>query len=146
MSQVDENLTTATPGIAPRSEENRPLENSQEIRDNPGETKIAVEEKKEENPENPTPSMKKKEGDTQKIEIQSPIEAMIEKPVSASTQPEGTTEETVEKKPKRTRIYKRKESLDSQSVLPEISDQQEKKTEKTEIETAELDTIPQPYS
>ncbi|MFH0931338.1 MAG: tetratricopeptide repeat protein [Candidatus Zixiibacteriota bacterium] len=132
MSQVDENLTTATPGIAPRSEENRPLENSQEIRDNPGETKIAVEEKKE--------------GDTQKIEIQSPIEAMIEKPVSASTQPEGTTEETVEKKPKRTRIYTRKERLDSQSTLPETSDQQEKKTEKTEIETAELDNIPQPYS
>jgi tetratricopeptide (TPR) repeat protein len=144
VSQVDENLTTATPGIAPHSEENRPLENSQEIRDNPEETKIAVEEKKEEYPENPTQSMKKKEGDTQKIEIQSPIEAMIEKPVSASTQPEGTTEETVEKKPKRTRIYKRKESLDSQSTLPEISDQQEKKIEKIEIGAVGLDSLSQP--
>jgi Flp pilus assembly protein TadD len=144
VSQVDKNLTTATPGIAPRREENRPLENSQEIRDNPEETKIAVEEKKDENPENPTQSMKKKEGDTQKIEIQSPIEAMIEKPVSASTQPEGTTEETVGKKPKRTRIYKRKESLDSQSTLPEISDQQEKKIEKIEIGAAGLDSFSQP--
>ncbi len=131
MSQVDKSLTTATPGIAPRSEENRPLENSQEIRDNPGETKIAVEEKKE--------------GDTQKIEIQSPIEAMIEKPEPVSSRPEGIEKENlVEKKPKRTRIYTRKERLDSQVNIPETPAADEIKTVESEAETPELDTLDQP--
>ena len=137
MSQVDKSPAT-------RGEENRPLENSQEIRDNPEETKIAVEEK-EEYPENPTQSMKKKEGDTQKIEIQSPIEAMIEKPEPVSSKPEGIEKENlVEKKPKRTRIYKRKERLDSQDSFPETPTPDEIKTVESEAETPELATLDQP--
>jgi Flp pilus assembly protein TadD len=138
VSQVDKSPVN-------RGEENRPLENSQEIRDNPGETKIAVEERKEENPENPTQSTNKKEGDTQKIEIQSPIEAMIEKPESVSSRSESTERENPEeKKPKRTRIYKRKERLDSQDSVPETPAPDEVKTVESETETPELDTLDQP--
>jgi len=134
-------------------EENRPLENSQEIRDNPEETKVTVEEKKEENPPIlPTYSKEKKENDTQKLDLQSPIQAMIEKSESGSAGPEAMTEEKVmEKKPKRTRSSKKKTKsesgsagLDSRSTFPEKSNQKKKKTDRSEVGAKELDNLPQP--
>lgn len=104
-------------------EENNSLENSQEIRDNSElassgeeETKVAIKEELEETPAPPQAASEpastgeeKMEDKTDKvkisdIEIQSPIDAMIEKNHLDSLGPENVTVEKVtEKKPKRTR-------------------------------------------
>jgi len=119
---------------------NSPPKNSQEIRENPEQNKAKVKEGKGEKPIIlTTNSEEKKEGDTQKLDLQSPIQAMIEKTESGSSRSETRSEEKmVAKKPKRTRSSKKKAmsesgsaGLDSQRSFSETSNQEEKTTTKS---------------
>lgn len=117
-------------------EENNSLENSQEIRDNSElassgeeETKVAIKEELEETPAPPQAASEpastgeeKVEDKTDKvkisdIEIQSPIDAMIEKTNLDSPGPENMTgQKVMEKKPKRTRNSRKRAKIESAST------------------------------
>jgi len=117
-------------------EENNSLENSQEIRDNSlrassgdEETKVAIKEEIEETPAPPQAASEpastgeeKVEDKTDKvkisdIEIQSPIDAMIEKTHLDSQCPENMTgQKVMEKKPKRTKNSRKRAKTESVST------------------------------
>jgi tetratricopeptide (TPR) repeat protein len=156
-------------------EENNSLENSQEIRDNSEstssgdeETKVAIKEELEETPappqaaSEPTPAEEgKMEDKTDKvkisdIEIQTPIDAMIEKNELDSLDTENiTAQEVTEKKPKKTRTPGKRKKIESTSpepefetitsekmdLTPETEDRIPAETEKIEDEPTETDTL-----
>ncbi|HVP36684.1 MAG TPA: tetratricopeptide repeat protein [Terriglobales bacterium] len=121
-------------------EENDSLENSQEIRDNSEttssgdeETKVAVKEELEETSVPPQDASEQVpageeqiEDKTDKvkisnIEIQSPIDAMIEKTNQASPDTENVTQPaTIEKKTERSRNSRRQEPAESVANEPEL--------------------------
>ena len=132
-------------------EENNSLENSQEIRDNSElassgdeETKVAIKEELEETPAPPQAASEpastgeeKVEDKTDKvkisdIEIQSPIDAMIEKTHLDSLGPENmTVQKVTEKKPKRTRNSRKRAKTESASTGPDSETTSNEKTDLT---------------
>ena len=97
-----------------------PPKDTQEIREGPEESKVKVEEGKEERPLIlPASSEEKKENDTQKIDIQSPIQAMIEKPESAGSET-SSEQKAVERKPKRTKSSKKAARSELESAESDI--------------------------
>ncbi len=97
-----------------------PPEDPQEIKEEPEESKVKAEEEKEEKPLIlPASSEEKKENDTQKIDIQSPIQAMIEKPESPDSRTRSE-QKTVERKSKRTKSSKKAKRSELQSAEPDI--------------------------
>jgi tetratricopeptide (TPR) repeat protein len=128
-------------------EVNSPPKNSQ-AENNPEETKVKIMEEKEEKPAIlPTNSEEKKEGDTQKIDIQSTIQAMIEKPETGSTRAETTSEDrvAVKRKRKRRKDFKKEKRLDSQNTLSEKYEEENKES-RTTSRSSESDTLSQPKS
>lgn len=126
---------------------NSPPKNSQ-AENSPEETKVKVMEEKEEKPAIlPANSEEKKEGDTQKIDIQSPIQAMIEKPDSGSSRAETISEDrmAVKRKRKRRKDFKKERRLDSQNTLSEKSEEENKES-KTAFRPTKSDNLSQPKS
>ncbi|MCJ7459786.1 MAG: tetratricopeptide repeat protein [candidate division Zixibacteria bacterium] len=144
-------------------EENNSLENSQEIRDNSEsassgneETKVAIKEEIEETPAPPQAASEpassgeeKVEDKTDKvkisdIEIQSPIDAMIEKTHLDSQCPENMTgQKLTEKKPKRTRNSRKRSKAESASTGsdPETGYRIPSELNKLEAEPTRPDTL-----
>ena len=144
-------------------EENNSLENSQEIRDNSlrassgnEETKVAIKEEIEETPAPPQAASEpastgeeKVEDKTDKvkisdIEIQSPIDAMIEKTHLDSQCPENMTgQKLTEEKPKRTRNSRKRSKAESASTGsdPETGYRIPSELNKLEAEPTRPDTL-----